>query len=125
MVTPPKSQTTAKTIGYFPQTDSKLSLLKTKPMQLTVHGKVVLVPTQSLCPCISTCLVQESTLPIIKVQMKLKARSFDLQYCSACKLCYGSGSTKYVPVTHQYLMGFLAPLYKMKSVPSNTWDTNI
>lgn len=104
MVTPPKSQTTAKTIGYFPQTDSMFSLPKIKPMQLTAHGKVVLVPTESLHPCVSTCLVQESTLPVIKVQMKLKTRSFDLQYCSACKSV--SGSTKYVPVTLQYLMGF-------------------
>jgi hypothetical protein len=33
----------AKTMGYFPQTDSWLPLLSTLPIELTDHGKVELV----------------------------------------------------------------------------------
>lgn len=47
---PKPTQAVAKTIGRYLQTDSKSLLLKTTPAQLTEHGNVKLVPTESLHP---------------------------------------------------------------------------
>lgn len=49
-------------IGCSPQTNIKAPLVKTTPIQLTVHGNVELIHTWGLHIYVLTSLVQEGTL---------------------------------------------------------------
>lgn len=60
------TETIAKTIGRSPQTDSKIPFLKITPTQLTEHGDIKLVPTETFPSLFSGIKVQKVTLKVIK-----------------------------------------------------------
>lgn len=63
----PNNPVFVKTVSS--QTDSKSPLLKATPVQLTEHGEVELVPTQSLHSYMLVSLAQEGTLHATKGEM--------------------------------------------------------
>jgi hypothetical protein len=51
-----------KTIGCSPETDGRVSFLKTTSTQLIEHGEVELVATQNIHPHILVSMTQKSSL---------------------------------------------------------------
>lgn len=63
------TQAAGKTRVCFPQTDIKVPLLNTTPMQITEYREVELVPMQSIHPYVLSSLVQEGTFNATKGEL--------------------------------------------------------
>lgn len=109
----PRLQVDFPTVGKAP-------LLKTTPTQLTEHGEVELVPTQSLHPIVQVFVTGRYSEHYQRRNVNTKPATQNLchlQQCPACKICQGNSDTKLVGVTNQCLT-WANPLMRRNPYPT-------